>query len=163
VKYLQIAPILLVIVAHSATAQNGPSLSVCDLRADPQHYLGKMVTVSGELNSDRHVTLLSSPECDKGVAVVESESLGTASSPLIETFRNGRARTMGCLDYRPFHVSIRGRFGTTKGPLGKIHRVVADQVLSAEFSDGVSQFCDGRIPVVPPPEVKIPVMPPPQF
>jgi hypothetical protein len=159
VKRAQIASILLLIVAHSATSQNSLSPTVCDLRAAPTRYLGKTVTVSGELYYDHHGTILTNTTCDKGVAVVESASLEKSSSLLLEKFRNGRASTMGCRDYRPFRVFVRGRFGSAKGPLGKLYRVVADQVLSAEFSDGVSQFCRGRIPYVPPPDVKTPVTP----
>src|SRR5258708_38710768 len=87
------------------------SLSVCELRAHPQEYLGKIVVVTGEVAGTwHHGVTLSSRQCVSGAAVIESDEMETTDSEMNRAYRAGLASKMGCSDVRPFVVTVRGRF-----------------------------------------------------
>lgn len=153
---------LVMLLAATAVGQGQkPARSVCEIRSHPEKYLGKTVTVMGELYAEHHATHLSSPNCELATVFVESDVLYHSSTPTLELFRDGRARTFMCSDDRPFAVTVRGRFGTVNARGLSLYRIVVDEVISAAFVDGLSQHCKNRD--VSPPDIKFSVAPMPRL
>lgn len=157
------ASLVLAVGIHAAAQAHGTPLSVCQLRASPHKYLKKLVTVSGEVFQGHHTSTFNDPACEEGTAITESEPLYRSNSPLLISFREGRAMTYGCLDTRPFWVVVRGRFEIVKTGNMNIYRVVVVEVLSSEFRKGVSKYCLNVQTPVPPPDVKFPLQPLPNL
>src|SRR5579863_9102186 len=134
-------------------------LSVCELRAHPREYLDKMVVVNGEVAGTwEYGATLSSRQCVSGAAIVESDEMEATNSAMNRAYRAGLDSKMGCLDVRPFVVTVRGRFEIVRGPLGRMCRIVVRDVLSTEYRNGVSERCEfgrGPLPEVEPPVVHL--------
>jgi hypothetical protein len=127
-------------------------LSICEVRSQPQKYLGKIITVTGEAFREHHGTHLGSPKCDLGALLVPSPALRRSKRKEDVTFQEGLYQTYACLDNRPFVVTVRGRFGTVKSRGMVLYRIVAERAIATQFTEGLSHFCTHRD--VPPPNIK---------
>jgi len=151
--------LVVVLAAHDGLTQTSPatqSVSICDIRSQSKKYLGKVVTVTGEVQRTGHDGVsMSSSQCPTvGAALVESNEMEKSRSPESELFRDGTWKTFLCTDERVFVVTVRGRFGTAVTRGIPICRIVIDRILKAEFTQQTSRHCMNR--EIPPPDIKIP-------
>ncbi len=112
---------VVVSAAHDGLTQASPmrSVSICDIRSQSKKYIGKVVTVTGEVQRTSHGVSMSSSQCPTvGAALVESNEMEKSRAPESELLRDGTWKTFLCTDDRVFVVTVRGRFGTavTRGP-----------------------------------------------
>ena len=141
---------LLILLAPSLgltqTKPNSPTLSICDIRSQPKKYLGRLVTVTGEVQRTFHGISMSSSKCPNvGAGLAESNGMRKSSALSSELFRQGTWKTLTCEDDGVFVVTIRGRFGTALTENLRIYRIVIDNVLRAEFTQQTSPHCVNRI------------------
>jgi len=159
--------IVAVLSAHDGLTQTSPatqSLSICVIRAQSKKYLGKVVTVTGEVQRNGHGISMNNSECSTvGVALAESEEMKKSRAPRSELFRDGTWKTLLCTDERVFVATVRGRFGTAVTRGIPIYRIVVDRVLRAEFIQQTSPYCINREPPLPPPAIEIPSKPMPDL
>jgi len=156
----------IVLAASAALPKSKPeawTLTICDVRSQAKKYLGKVVTVAGEVQRTGHGGVgMGSSECPSwGAALVESNKMGKSRTPNSEVFRDGKWKTLSCTDGRVFVVTVRGRFGTAVTRGIPIYRSVIDRVLRAEFIQQKSRYCINREPPVPPPAIEVPSKPMP--
>jgi hypothetical protein len=156
-----------VLAAHDGLTQTSAalqSLSICDVRSQSKKYLGKVVTVTGEVQRTGHAVSMSSSQCPMvGAALVESNEMEKSHVQESELFRAGTLKTFRCTDDRVFVATVRGRFGTAVTRGIPIYRIVVDRVLRAEFTQQTSPYCINREPPLPPPAIEIPSKPMPDF
>jgi hypothetical protein len=156
-----------VLAAHDGLTQTSPasqSLSICVIRAQPKEYLGKVVTVTGEVERTGHGLGMNNSQCATvGIALAESKEMEKSRAPQSELFRDGTWKTLLCTDERVFVATVRGRFGTAVTRGIPIYRIVVDRVLRAEFIQQTSPYCINREPPLPPPAVEIPSKPMPDL
>jgi hypothetical protein len=161
--------IVAVLAARDGLTQTSPAtqpLSVCVIRAQSKKFLGKVVTVTGEVQGSGHGhgLSMSNSECSLvGVALAESKEIEKSNAPQSELFRDGTRKTLLCTDSRVFVATVRGRFGTTVARGIPIYRIVVDRVLRAEFIQQTSPYCINREPPLPPPATEIPSKPMPDI
>jgi hypothetical protein len=131
-------------------------LSVCDLRAPNGFatYYNTLVAVAGQIDAVPEVTVLSGGGCDKGVLIVEAESLQKSNSPLLTVFRARIKGEMGCHSGRPLHAVVRGRLGMTENANGRFYKFTVVEVLKAVTEDA-STACPpvGKLEPSPAPKV----------
>ena len=157
----------IVLTASAASPQpkpETPTLTICDVRSQAKKYLGKVVTVTGEVQGTGHhgVVGMSNSQCPTvGVALAESKEMEKSRAPESEQFRDGMGKTLLCTDERVFVATVQGRFGTglTRGI--PIYRIVVDRVLRAEFIQQTSPSCINREPPLPAPAIEVPSKPMP--
>jgi len=159
---------LLVVMAVSAgSTQSKPNtqkLSICEIRSQANKYLGKVVTVTGEVQRSGHSVSMTSSQCSTvGAALVESNEGEKSHSPEAEQFRDGTWKTFLCTDERVFVATVRGRFETAVTRGIPIYRIAVDRVLRAEFIQQTSPHCINREPPLPPPAIEIPSKPVPDL
>jgi hypothetical protein len=162
---------LIVLSAYVGLAQtttDPQTLSICDIRAQPKKYLGKVVTVTGEvlptgygLASGYGLGMNNSRCAAVGVALAESKEMEKSRAPQSERFREGTGKTLLCTDGRMFVATVRGRFGTAVTRGVPIYRIVVEVVLRAGFIPQTSPYCVNREPPRPPPAIVIPSKPMP--
>jgi len=141
-------------VGLTQTRPDIPTLSICDIRSQPKKYLGRMVTVTGEVQRTFHGISISSSKCPNvGAALAESDGMRKSSALSSEQFRQGTWKTLSCEDDGVFVVTVRGRFGTALARNLRIYRIVIDKVLRAEFTQQTSPHCINQD--IPPPDIKI--------
>lgn len=159
--------LLVVLFAYAGLAQTTiatQTLSICDIRSQPKKYLGKVVTVTGEVERNGHGLSMGNSECSTvGVALAESKEMEKSRAPQSELFRDGTWKTLLCTDERVFVATVRGRFGTAVTRGIPIYRIVVDTVLKAEFTQQTSPYCVNREPPLPPPAINIPLKPMPDL
>ena len=158
----------IVLGASAALPQPKPetrALTICDVRSHAKKYLGKVVTVTGEVQRTGHPGVgIGSSECPSwGAALVESTEMEKSRAPDSELFRDGTRKTLLCTDDRVFVATVRGRFGTAVARGIPIYRIVVDRVLGAEFTQQTSPYCINREPPLPPPAIEIPSKAMPDF
>jgi hypothetical protein len=158
----------IVLAASAALPQPKPetrTLTICDVRSHAKKYLGKVVTVTGEVQGTGHHGVgIGSSECPSwGAALVESNEMEKSRAPDSELFREGTWKTLQCTDDRVFVATVRGRFGTAMMRGTPIYRIVVDRVLRAEFIQQTSPYCINREPPLPPPAIEVPSKPMPDF
>lgn len=155
------------LIAHDGFAQNSPMtqpLSICVIRAQSKKYLGKVVTVTGNVQRNGHGLSMNNPECPTtGVALGESKQMEKSATPQSELFRDGTWKTLLCTDDRVFVATVRGRFGTAAVRGIPIYRILVDRVIRAEFIQQTSAYCIHREPPLPPPAIVIPSKPMPDL
>lgn len=149
---------LLILLAPSVgpaqTKRETPILSICDIRSQPKKYLGRMVTVTGEVQRTFHGISMSSSKCPNvGAALAESNQMRRSSALSSELFRQGTWKTLSCEDDGVFVVTVRGRFGTALTRNLRTYRIVIDDVLQAHFTQQTSPHCINED--IPPPDIKI--------
>ena len=138
-----------------------PTVTICDLRSQAKKYLGRVVTVTGEVQGTGHhgIVGISNSQCPTvGVALAESKEMEKSRAPQSELFRDGTWKTLHCTDERVFVATVRGRFGTATTGGIRIYRIVVDTVLKAQFAQQTSPYCVNR---EPPPAINIPLKPMP--
>jgi hypothetical protein len=159
--------LLIVLSAYGDLAQittDTLTLSICDIRSQPKKYLGKVVTVTGEVQRNGHGLSMNNSECSTvGVAIAESKEMEKSHAPQSQLFRDGTWKTLLCSDERVFVATVRGRFGTAVTRGIPIYRIVVDGVLRAEFIQQTSPYCINREPPLPPPAINIPSKPMPDL
>lgn len=159
----------IVLTASAASPQQKPetpTLTICDVRSQAKKYLGKVVTVTGEVQGTGHhgVVGMSNSQCPAvGVALAESKEMEKSRAPQSELFRDGMGKTLLCTDERVFLATVQGRFGTAVTRGIPIYRIVVDRVLRADFIQQTSPNCINREPPLPPPAIEIPSKPMPDF
>ena len=157
----------IVLAASAALPQpkpETPTLTICDVRSYAKKYLGKVVTVTGEVQRTDHGAGIGSSECPSwGAALVESNEMEKSHAPESELFREGTWKTLQCTDDRVFVATVRGRFGTAVTRGIPIYRIVVDRILRAEFIQQTSAYCINREPPPPLPAVEVPSKPMPDF
>jgi hypothetical protein len=157
--------LLVLLSAYGGLAQTTTdtrTLSLCDIRSQPKKYLGKVVTVTGEVLRTAHGLGMNNPQCPTvGVALAESKEMEKSRAPQSELFRDGTWKTLLCTDERVFVATVEGRFGTAVTRSIPIYRIVVDRVLRAEFIPQTSPYCINREPPLPPPAIEIPSRPKP--
>ena len=162
---LLLASLCLAATAGSTQVQAVPRVSICELSAHPTKYQGKIVVATGQLDVSSFLPhgglLLTSEECSAGAALVESSTMQKSTTAETEAFRSGWDSKWGCMDPRPFVVTVKGRFEIPRGPSGPFRRVVAYKILSAVFHEGISTMCQDRRTwiEVRPPDLKFPPAP----
>jgi hypothetical protein len=166
-RMLQIA-LGIVLAASAALPQpkpETPTLTICDVRSHAKKYLGKVVTVTGEIQrTGHHGVGIGSSECPSwGAALVESNEMEKSRAPESELFREGTWKTLQCTDDRVFVATVRGRFGRAVTRGIPIYRIVVDRILRAEFIQQTSAYCINREPPLPPPAIEVPSKPMPDF
>lgn len=149
---------LLILLAPSLgltqTKPDAPTLSICDIRSQPKKYLGRMVTVTGEVQRTFHGISMSSSRCPNvGAALAESNQMRKSSALSSELFRQGTWKTLSCEVDGVFVVTVRGRFGTALTRDLRIYRIVIDNVVRAEFTQQTSLHCINQD--MPPPDINI--------
>ena len=159
--------LLIVLSAYGGLAQttiDTRALSICDIRSQPKKYLGKVVTVTGEVLRTGHGLGMNNSQCPTvGVALAESKEMEKSRAPQSVRFRDGTWRTLLCTDERVFVATVRGRFGTAVTRGIPIYRIVVERVLRAEFIPQTSPYCINREPPLPPPAIEIPSKPMPDL
>lgn len=153
-------------VGLTQTRPTTPILSICDIRSQPKKFLGRVVTVTGEVQRTFHGISMSSSKCPNvGAALAESNEMRKSSTREVEPFREGTMTTLACTNDDIFKVTVRGRFGTTTTRNLSMYRLVMDKVLRSEFTQQTSQYCIGweMLNPNPPPVVKIPLQPTPDL
>jgi hypothetical protein len=159
--------LLVVLSAFGGLAQTTTDphvLSICDIRSQPKKYLGKVVTVTGEVQRAGHGVSISSSQCPTvGAALVESKEMEKSRAPQSELFRDGTWKTFLCTDDRVFIATVRGHFGTAVTRGIPIYRIMVDRVLRAEFISHTSPHCINREPPLPPPAIEVPSKPMPDL
>ena len=157
--------LLIVLTAYGGLAQTTTdtrTLSICDIRSQPKKYLGRVVTVAGEVLRTGHELGMNDSQCPiVGIALAESKEMEKSRDPQSERFRDGTWKTLLCTDERVFVATLRGRFGTAVTRGIPIYRIVIDRVLRAEFIQQKSRYCINREPPVPPPAIEVPSKPMP--
>ena len=159
----------IVLTASAALPQpkpETPTLTICDVRSQAKKYLGKVVTVTGEVQGTGHhgVVGMSNSQCPTvGVALAESKEMKKSRAPQSELFRDGMWKTLLCKDERVFVATVQGRFGKAVMRGIPIYRIVVDRALRAEFIQQTSPYCINREPPLPPPAIEIPSKPMPDF
>jgi hypothetical protein len=159
--------LLIVLSANGGLAQTTTdtrTLSICDIRSQPKKYLGKVVTVTGEVLRTGHGLGMNNSQCPTvGVALAESKEMEKSRAPQSERFRDGTWKTLLCTDKRVFVATVRGRFGTAVTRGIPIYCIVVERVLRAEFIPQTSPYCINREPPLPPPAIEIPSKPMPDL
>jgi hypothetical protein len=154
-------------VVHDGFAQTSPArpVSICEIRSQSKRYLGKVVTVTGEVMRTVHDGMsMSSSQCPLiGALLIESNDLEKSHASEAETFRDGTWKTTLCTDDRVFVATVRGRFGTAVARGIPIYRIVVDRVLQAEFTKETSRYCINREPPLPAPAFVVPSKPMPDL
>jgi hypothetical protein len=159
----------IVLTASAASPQpkpETPTLTICDVRSQAKKYLGKVVTVTGEVQGTGHhgVVGMSNSQCPTvGVALAESKEMGKSRAPQSDLFRDAIGKTLLCTDERVFVATVQGRFGTALTEGIPIYRIMVDRVLRAEFMQQTSPSCINREPPLPPPAIEISSKPMPDF
>jgi len=158
----------IVLTASAALPQpkpETPTLTICDVRSQAKKFLGKVVTVTGEVQGTGHHGVgMSNSQCPTvGVALAESKEMEKSRAPQSELFRDGMCKTLLCKDERVFVATVQGRFGKAVMRGIPIYRIVVDGVLRAEFIQQTSPYCINREPPLPPPAIEIASKPMPDF
>lgn len=113
---VELGLVVSILAVHDGFAQTSPvrPVSICDIRSQSKRYLGKVVTVTGEVERTVHDgASMSSSQCPTvGALLIESNEFEKSHTPEAETFRDGTWKAAFCKDDRVFVATVRGRFGT---------------------------------------------------
>lgn len=94
--------------AGTPTTSASQNISICDLRDEPDRYVGKSVTLTGVYQTDRrHFSFVYSEGCD---GLILSPYLGAdgSQSRLNDSFQKAVAGELADLSLRIFRVELRG-------------------------------------------------------